>query len=136
MSFADSFLIGAVLSSTDAASVFAILRKNNLNLKEGTAPILEVESGSNDPVAYLLTIIAINMVKTGEMGSVILPIVLQLVIGTVIGLLCAKVCVYIIGRTGLVSDGLDTVFFIAAVLICYALTDMCKGNGLWGQPYL
>ena len=128
MSFAESFLIGAVLSSTDAASVFAILRKNNLNLKDGTAPILEVESGSNDPVAYLLTLIAINMVKTGEMGSVIVPIVLQLVIGTVIGLLCAKVCVYIIGRTGLVSDGLDTVFFIAAVLICYALTDMCKGN--------
>lgn len=128
MSFADSFLIGAVLSSTDAASVFAILRKKKLNLKDGTAPILEVESGSNDPVAYLLTLIAINMVKTGEMGSVILPIILQLVIGTVIGLLCAKVCVYLISRTGLVSDGLDTVFFIAAVLICYALTDICQGN--------
>ena len=128
MSFADSFLIGAVLSSTDAASVFAILRKNKLNLKDGTAPILEVESGSNDPVAYLLTIIAVNMVLTGEMGSVVVPIILQLVIGTVIGLVLAKVCVYIITRTGLVSDGLDTVFFIAAVLICYALTDMCKGN--------
>ncbi len=128
MSFAESFLIGAVLSSTDAASVFAILRKNKLNLKEGTAPILEVESGSNDPVAYLLTIIAINMVMTGEMGSVIWPIVMQLVIGTIVGLVCAKVCVYLITRTGLVSDGLDTVFFIAAVLICYALTDMCSGN--------
>ena len=128
MTFADSFLIGAVLSSTDAASVFAILRKNKLNLKDGTAPILEVESGSNDPVAYLLTLIAINMVQTGEMGSVVVPIILQLVIGTVLGLLCAKICVYLISRTGLVSGGLDTVFFIAAVLICYALTDMCRGN--------
>lgn len=128
MPFADSFLIGAVLSSTDAASVFAILRKNKLNLKDGTAPILEVESGSNDPVAYLLTVIAINMVLTGEMGSVILPIILQLVIGVAIGLICAKVSVIILTRTGLVSDGLDTVFFIATVLLCYALTDLCGGN--------
>lgn len=128
MSFADSFLIGAVLSSTDAASVFAILRKNKLNLKDGTASILEVESGSNDPVAYLLTAIAINLVLTGEMGSVLIPILLQLVIGTIVGLVFAKGCVYIIARTGLVSDGLDTVFFIAAVLICYAVTDLLGGN--------
>ncbi len=126
--FAESFLIGAVLSSTDAASVFAILRKNKLNLKDGTASILEVESGSNDPVAYLLTVIAINMVLTGEMGRVVLPIILQLVIGVVVGILFAKGCVYIISRTGLVSDGLDTVFFIAAVLICYAVTDLLGGN--------
>ena len=55
-SFEESFLIGAVLSSTDAASVFAILRKKKLNLKDGTASLLEVESGSNDPISYLLTI--------------------------------------------------------------------------------
>jgi len=128
MSFANSFLIGSVLSSTDAASVFAILRKNKLNLKDGTAPILEVESGSNDPVAYLLTVIAINMVLTGNMGKVVLPIILQLVIGVIIGIICAKACVYIVTRTGLVSDGLDTVFFIAAVLACYALSDLCGGN--------
>ena len=128
MPFAESFLIGAVLSSTDAASVFAILRKNKLNLKDGTASILEVESGSNDPVAYLLTVIAINMVLTGEMGSVIVPIILQLAIGVAVGLIFAKGCVYIVTRTGLVSDGLDTVYFIAAVLICYAVTDLLGGN--------
>ncbi len=128
MSFANSFLIGSVLSSTDAASVFAILRKNKLNLKDGTGPILEIESGSNDPVAYLLTIIAINMVLTGDVESVIFPIILQLVIGVSIGFICAKACIFIITRTGLVSEGLDTVFFIAAVLACYALSDLCGGN--------
>ena len=59
ISFAESFAIGSVLGSTDAASVFSILRKKKLNLKDKTASILEIESGSNDPVAYVLTIVAI-----------------------------------------------------------------------------
>lgn len=67
ISFPESFLVGAVLSSTDAASVFAILRKKKLNLKDGTASILEVESGSNDPIAYMLTMIAIGFL--GSSGS-------------------------------------------------------------------
>lgn len=62
-SWMESFLIGSVLSSTDAASVFAILRKNKLNLKDGTASILEVESGSNDPLSYLLTMVSISMLN-------------------------------------------------------------------------
>ena len=128
ISFAESFLIGSVLSSTDAASVFAILRKNKLNLKDGTAQILEIESGSNDPVAYLLTIIAINMVMNGSAGNIFLPIISQIIIGLLIGFICAKISIYILSQTKLVSDGLDTVFFIAAVLITYAITDICGGN--------
>ena len=53
--FAESFLVGAVISATDAASVFAILRRKKLNLKDGVASLLEIESGSNDPVAYINT---------------------------------------------------------------------------------
>ena len=56
---AESFLVGAVLSATDAASVFAILRRKKLNLKDGVASLLEIESGSNDPIAYMLTVIGI-----------------------------------------------------------------------------
>lgn len=67
---AESFLVGAVLSSTDAASVFSILRKKKLNLKDGSASLLEVESGSNDPMAYMLTVIAINLLKTGTVGNI------------------------------------------------------------------
>lgn len=59
----EGFLIGAVISSTDAASVFSILRSKNLDLKHGTSSMLELESGSNDPVAYMLTMIAIMLIK-------------------------------------------------------------------------
>ena len=128
MPFAESFLIGAVLSSTDAASVFAILRKKKLNLKDGSASILEVESGSNDPVAYLLTIIAIGMLTEGETGNIFLTIVMQIVLGIAIGILLAKVSVYIMTRTRWISEGLDTIFVIAMVLACYGSTAFLGGN--------
>ena len=126
--FAESFLIGAVLSSTDAASVFAILRKHKLNLKDGTASILEVESGSNDPVSYLLTIVAVSIATTGGFGNVIGTITIQLVMGIVVGVLFAKITIAILMKTNLVSDGLDTIFMIASVLFCYALTAFLGGN--------
>lgn len=128
MSLGESFLIGAVLSSTDAASVFAILRKKKLNLKDGTASLLEVESGSNDPVAYLLTIVAISVVNTGGLGNVIQTIILQLIVGILIGIILAKITLYILMRTNLVSEGLDTIFIIGMVLVCYALTTYLNGN--------
>ena len=128
ISLAESFLIGAVLSSTDAASVFAILRKNNLNLKDGTASILEVESGSNDPVSYLLTMIAISVATTGGFGNVFGTIAVQLVMGVVVGLALAKFTLFILMKTNLVSDGLETIYMIASVLVCYALTALVGGN--------
>ena len=64
--FVESFLIGAVISSTDAASVFSILRSKRLNLKYGTAPLLEMESGSNDPFAYILTLLGITLLNSAN----------------------------------------------------------------------
>ncbi len=126
--FAESFLIGAVLSSTDAASVFAILRKHKLNLKDGTASILEVESGSNDPVSYLLTIVAVSVATTGGFGNVFGTIAIQLLMGILIGIVFAKITLAILMKTNLVSDGLDTIFMIASVLFCYAFTAFLGGN--------
>lgn len=128
MPLEESFLIGAVLSSTDAASVFAILRKKKLNLKDGSASLLEVESGSNDPVAYLLTIIAIGMLTNGETGNILLTIVLQIVLGIVIGIVMARLSTYIMTETRLISEGLDTIFVIAMVLECYGVTAFLGGN--------
>lgn len=68
-SIAESFLIGAVLSSTDAASVFSILRQKKLNLKDGTASLLEMESGSNDPVSYMLTLIGIGILASSDQSN-------------------------------------------------------------------
>ncbi len=125
---AESFLIGAVLSSTDAASVFSILRKEKLNLKDGTASLLEVESGSNDPMSYMLTFIGIGLVGAGESVNIAYHIFAQLVYGAAIGIVLALAAIWLLTRTKLVSDGLDTIFMIAAVLICYGLSDVAGGN--------
>lgn len=128
LSLAESFMIGAVLSSTDAASVFAILRKKKLNLKDGTASILEVESGSNDPISYLLTIIAISNMNQGESRNIFITVVLQIVVAIVIGVVLAKLSTYVMTRTPLISEGLDTIFVIAMVLVCYGITAFLEGN--------
>ena len=119
---AESFLIGAVLSSTDAASVFAILRKKKLNLKSGTASILEVESGSNDPIAYLLTIIAISMIGVGESIPLGATIVKQILFGVLMGIIQARITLTVLTKTKLIAEGLDTIFIIAVVMLCYGLT--------------
>ena len=127
-SIVESFLIGAVLSSTDAASVFAILRQKKLNLKDGTASLLEMESGSNDPIAYMLTFIGIGLMGTGGTGNIPLQICTQIVFGILIGVAFAGVSVWLLTKTGLVSEGLDTIFMIAMVLFCYGLTQISGGN--------
>lgn len=103
-SFEESFLIGAVLSSTDAASVFAILRKKKLNLKDGTASLLEVESGSNDPISYLLTIIAIGIMTNGKSGNIAAVIAMQIIFGVLVGLVLAKLCVFIMAKTSTTNN--------------------------------
>ena len=124
----ESFLIGAVLSSTDAASVFAILRQKKLNLKDGTASLLEMESGSNDPLAYMLTFIAIGLMGNGGTGNIPLQIAAQIVLGILVGVIFALLSVWLLTKTRFVSEGLDTIFMIAMVLLCYGLTQITGGN--------
>ena len=128
LTLTEGFLIGAVLSCTDAASVFAILRKHKLNLKDGTASVLEVESGSNDPVSYMLTIIAISMFGEGDSINVMGLVVLQLVFGVLIGVMMSKISLFIMTKTRLISDGLDTIFMISMVLVCYGTSSVVNGN--------
>lgn len=127
-SMTESFLIGAVLSSTDAASVFSILRKKKLNLKDGTASILELESGSNDPVSYMLTVIGISLMGIGDSKNIILTIFMQIFFGIVAGIVFALVSTRLLLRTTLISEGLDTIFMIAMVLCCYGITSVLGGN--------
>ncbi len=124
----ESFLVGAVLGSTDAASVFAILRQKKLNLKDSTASLLEMESGSNDPMAYMLTFIALGIIYSGESEHIVMRIFLQLVVGSLVGLIFALLTIRLMTKTTLVSEGLDTIFMIAMVLICYALSQILGGN--------
>lgn len=128
ISLEESFLIGAVLSSTDAASVFAILRKKKLDLKDGTASVLEVESGSNDPVAYMLTIIALNFMSAEDSGNIAIVVAQQIFFGVVIGIVLAKMTTAVLIKTELVSEGLDTIFIIAMVLACFGINTLLGGN--------
>lgn len=123
----ESFLIGAVVSSTDAASVFSILRSKSLNLKNGLASLLELESGSNDPIAYMLTILALSlMAKTGEKVSVVYLLFTQIVYGVSIGFIISYISIYILKKF---TSGLDTVFVLAVALLSYSLSSLVGGNG-------
>lgn len=126
--FLEALLIGAVLSSTDAASVFSILHQQKVNLKYNTASLLELESGSNDPVAYLLTALIISFI-TG-IGQVNIPveIFLQISMGLFWGVAFALLAVYLLSKTNLVAEGLETIFLIGIMFLCYAFTEATRGN--------
>lgn len=131
MSIAESFLLGAVISSTDAASVFSVLRAQRLNLKGGLASVLEVESGSNDPFAYLLTFVALLLVQ-GDVGAgtVISTLVIQLVVGAACGVLLALGTCFVMGKTGSSdNDAMAPVLLIAVAMLAFALPESVGGNG-------
>ena len=99
VSFLESFLIGSVIASTDAASVFSILRLRNLNLKESTAPLLEIESGSNDPMSYVLVVLAMTLLQGQSVGFVLGLFLKQMIFGILIGILIAKIAISIFEKT-------------------------------------
>lgn len=126
-----SLLLAATMSSTDSASVFAILRSQNINLKHNLRPMLELESGSNDPMAYMLTIVLLQFV-TGEVngvGNILLSFAQQFAFGGAIGYGIGKVAVYVINRLNIENKSLYSIFMMAICFFTFALTDMLKGNG-------
>lgn len=124
----EGLLIGSVISSTDAASVFSILRYKKLNLKYGLASLLEIESGSNDPTAYMLTIIMLTIMKA--QGFSLLQILLsQLLLSLLFGLLVALGSVYIMKRAKFENGGLESIFVVAIALVAYGLPAVLGGNG-------
>ncbi len=127
--FAESFIIGAIISSTDAASVFSILRSRRLNLKYNTAPLLEMESGSNDPFAYLLTMLGIILIKGGSFYSLTPLLFKQIIFGVFFGIIIAFAAILIFKKTKLITEGTDTIFVVAVALLSFSLTDLIGGNG-------
>lgn len=126
----ESFLIGAILSSTDAASVFSILRSKKLGLKENTASLLEMESGSNDPCSYMLTAIVLSVMNgKADGGQIALLIVYQLVFGVLFGAGIAVAARLFLSRFRFGSSGFDMTFFIGLALLSYGLPSLVGGNG-------
>lgn len=130
ISFAESFVIGAVISSTDAASVFAILRSKKLNLKYSTAPLLELESGSNDPFSYMLTIIGIAVLTGKAVNFIPILFIKQFVIGILSGIIVAYAGILILNKTKFISGNIYSIFITAIMIFSFALPDVTGGNGL------
>ena len=126
----EGMLIGAVLGSTDAASVFSILRSQRLNLKYGTASMLEIESGSNDPFAYMLTMIVLSaMGGSLSPSQIIMAVFSQIFVGLTAGLLIAWAAGTIMKRVRFGENGLDSVFLAGVALASYAIPSVLGGNG-------
>ena len=128
--WAESLLMGSVISSTDAASVFSILRTKSLGLKRNTSPILEVESGSNDPCSYMLTAICLSLLG-GEFsaGGILLMLLMQIAFGIIFGLVIAKIAQLILNGRSLNNQGVKMLFIFAVALTSYALPTLFGGNG-------
>ncbi len=127
----ESFLMAAVMSSTDSASVFSILRSKNISLKERLRPTLELESGSNDPMAYMLTLLLIQIIELGEVSwqlSVLL-LLLQLSVGAIAGFLLGKAIVWVINRINIANESLYPVLLLACAFFVFAFTNLLHGNG-------
>jgi potassium/hydrogen antiporter len=131
MSWLEGLLIGAIVSSTDAAAVFAVMRSRAVRLRSPLKPLLELESGSNDPMAVFLTIGMLALI-TGASGSALdlIPMfVRQMAVGGAIGYGLGKLMVLLVNRLRLEYDGLYPVLTLSLVLLTYSGSTWLGGNG-------
>ena len=130
-SLLEALLLASVMSSTDSASVFAILGAKGLVLKERLRPLLELESGSNDPMAYLLTITFIQwiQIREGSLWAVAGTFFLQLTIGAALGFVLGRFAVRLINRINIDNEALYPVLMLTLVFIVFSVTDLALGNG-------
>ena len=125
-------LLAATMSSTDSASVFNLLRSQKMNLKENLCPMLELESGSNDPMAYMLTIALIQVITSGSdlhIGVIGQNLLIQFFFGGVIGFAMGQFAIWLINKIGLSNSSLYPILLLSLVFITFTVTDLLKGNG-------
>ncbi|HET8839222.1 MAG TPA: potassium/proton antiporter [Flavobacteriaceae bacterium] len=130
--FLSSLLLAATMSSTDSASVFSILRSKGLYLKNNLKPLLELESGSNDPMAYVLTITLIGMVGISsepDYLAAVLHLFVQLIVGGVAGLLLGKLAIYTINKLKIDNKSLYSILVFTFCIFIFSVTYFIKGNG-------
>lgn len=127
----EGLLLGSIVSSTDSAAVFSILRSKNLGLKGNLRPTLELESGSNDPMAYVLTITFTGLVVNQDASLLAsLPVFFkQLIIGGLFGYLCGLGSKYVINYIRMDFEGLYIVLVIAIMFFSFSAADFIGGNG-------
>ncbi len=127
----EGLLLGAIISSTDAAAVFSVLRARGIFFRGQIRPLLELESGLNDPMGVLLTIafIQILMHQESSITGVVLHFIQQFILGGAIGLLFGKGAVLLLNRIKLEFEGLYPVITLSSVILIYGVSEMIGGNG-------
>ncbi len=135
------FLLAATMSSTDSASVFNLLRSKNVNMKNNLQPMLELESGSNDPMAYILTIVLIQLALSmgGTMGentdfallfiNTLKILVQQFAAGAMIGLFAGYGTVWFMKKVNIDNIPLYSIMLISIVFFTFSFSDLLDGNG-------
>ncbi len=131
ISWLEGLLLGTIVSSTDAAAVFSLLKSSQIDLKGNLQPLLELESGSNDPMAVLLTTTLVQLLVTseGSLSQLILSVLGQLIIGTIVGYGMGRLMSWETNRLQIKIQGLYSVAMVAKVLFTYGLSSVLQGNG-------
>lgn len=116
-----SLLLASTMSSTDSASVFAILRSQKMNLKHNLRPMLELESGSNDPMAYMLTIVLIQFIQSAGMGvgSIIVSFAIQFIVGAAAGYVLGRLAILMLNKLNIDNQALYPILLLA---LCSSLS--------------
>lgn len=133
LSFPLTLLLASSISSTDSASVFSILRTKKQGLSQNLRPLLELESGSNDPVAYILVVLLVSMLSPEQQGmtagaSIILFIV-QMLVGTIAGYAFGRAAVWVLNKINISNASLYSVLLLAFVFLTFSFTTLIQGNG-------
>ena len=131
VSLLSGLLLGAIVSSTDAAAVFSVLRSKNVSLRGQLKPLLELESGSNDPMAVFLTVGLLQLLTTDQTSvpSIVLAFFLQMGLGAAFGVAFGKAMVYTLNHLKLFYEGIYPVFILAFAALIYGLTATVGGSG-------
>ena len=125
LTFMVSLLLAATMSSTDSASVFSLLRSQKMNLKENLRPMLELESGSNDPMAYMLTIVLIQVISSGSslsIGLLLKDLFVQFLIGGALGYSMGRFMSWLTNKIGLSNSSLYSILLLSMVFITFTAT--------------
>lgn len=133
LSFPLALLLASTMSSTDSASVFSILRTKKQGLNEHLRPLLELESGSNDPVAYILVVLLVGMLSPNKeavgIGTSIMLFVIQMVVGALAGYSLGRAAVWTINKINISNASLYSVLLLAFVFLIFSFTTLIHGNG-------
>ncbi|MEE1252270.1 MAG: potassium/proton antiporter, partial [Bacteroidales bacterium] len=130
--FLSSLLLASIMSSTDSASVFSILRSKGLNLKQNLRPMLELESGSNDPMAYLLVLTLVDIIAIGDVPNlwyIVGKLIMQLAIGLGLGYALGKFAIFVINRIKIGNDSLYPILVLTFCIFIFSATYFLQGNG-------